>query len=302
MGSYIEIKAHSLIKYRILRNYLNVCQTFEDHYHNFAYIDTHGGSGQVLDLTDNSRKAGSVLTAAQIQPSFPCYAIEIDGLRFALLKDSIKNLTNVEPFFGDCNELIHKEVLPKIERGKRFVFCFIDPCGLVYESDGKLADQLRFETVETIAKFPRSEILLNFPIEAIMQTSGVAHSTVADRKTAALMMDHLTKFFGSDDWQGLGAGDYRGFLRVYLQSVRRVAPNYQYRGAILIRSDEKNAPQYYLIYFSQHVRGGKIMRDILEKEWRDIKGTFPLTRHKYQTIGEWREAEYPVDKPFIFED
>jgi three-Cys-motif partner protein len=295
------MKAHSLIKYRILRNYLGVCQRFEDYYHNFAYIDTHGGSGQVLDLTDNSRKAGSVLTAAQIQPSFPCYAVEIDDLRFALLNDSTKTLNNVELLKGDCNELIQK-ILSKIERGRRFVFCFIDPCGLVYQSDGKVADQLRFETVETVAKFPRSEILLNFPIEAIMQTSGVVHSAVADRETVAIMTGHLTRFFGSDNWQQVGPGDYRGFLRTYLDCVAHVAPDYQYRGAILIRSDEKNAPQYYLVYFSQHIRGGKIMRDILEKEWRDIKGVFPLSRHKYKTISEWREAEYPVEKPFVFED
>lgn len=96
---------------------LGVCQTFEDHYHNFAYIDTHGGSGQVLDLADNSRKAGSVLTAAQIQPSFPCYAIEIDDLRFAFLEDSTKNLKNVKPFHGNCNELIHK-VMKEIEPGE----------------------------------------------------------------------------------------------------------------------------------------------------------------------------------------
>jgi three-Cys-motif partner protein len=301
MSSYIEIKAHSLIKYQILRNYLGVCQRFEDYYHNFAYIDTHGGSGQVLDLTDNSRKAGSVLTAAQIQPSFPCYAVEIDDLRFALLNDSARTLKNVELHKGDCNELIHK-ILLKIERGKRFVFCFIDPCGLVYQSDGKIADQLRFETVEAVAGFPRSEILLNFPIEAIMQTSGVVHSMVADRQTVATMSDHLNKFFGSEDWHQVDPGDYRGFLKTYLECVKRVAPNYRYRGAILIRSDEKNAPQYYLVYFSQHIRGGKIMRDIMEKQWRDITGAFPLTRHKYPTINEWREAEYPVEKPFIFED
>jgi three-Cys-motif partner protein len=172
----------------------------------------------------------------------------------------------------------------------------------VYQSDGKIGDQLRFETVETIAKFPRTEILLNFPIEAIMQTSGVVHSAIADRETVALMTGHLTRFFGSDNWQQVDPGDYRGFLRVYLECVGRVAPDYQYRGAILIRSDEKNAPQYYLVYFSQHIRGGEIMRDILEKEWRTIKGSFPLTRLQYSTIKEWHQAEYPVDKPFIFED
>jgi hypothetical protein len=116
------------------------------------------------------------------------------------------------------------------------------------------------------------------------------------------MAGHLTRFFGSDDWQQVDPGDYHRFLRVYLDCVRRVAPDYEYRGAILIRSDEKNSPQYYLTYFSQYIKGGEIMRDILEKEWRTIKGGFPLTRLQYPTIKAWREAEYPVDKPFIFED
>jgi three-Cys-motif partner protein len=301
LGSYIEIKGHSHRKYTILQKYLDACQKFEDRYHNFAYVDTHGGTGMVLDLTDKIRKPGSVLTAARITPTFPCYTIEIDDLHFALLEHCTKSLSNVTRFHGDCNTLIHS-VLSQIERGKRFVFCFLDPCGLIYTSDDVQSDQLNFETIRAIADFPRSEILLNFPVEAVMQTSGVAHSETANTQLVVTMRGHLNRFFGCDDWMELDPGDYRGFLRSYLDRVKRVAPSYEYSGAVLIRSAEKNAPQYYLTYFSQHIKGGKIMRDIMAKEWREIIGGFPLTRLKYRTISEWLDGEYPLEKPFIFED
>lgn len=255
----------------------------------------------VLDLSDKTRKAGSVMTAAQITPTFPCFTIEIDDLHFALLDDCTKGLSNVKRFHGDCNTVIH-EVLSQVERGKRFVFCFLDPCGLVYTSDHTHADQLNFETVRAIANFPRSEILLNLPVEAIMQTAGVAHSETEDKQLVITMQGHLNRFFGSDAWRKLDPGDYRGFLILYLECIAHIAPNHRFKGALLIRSLEKNAPQYYLTYFSQHERGGKIMRDLMEIEWRGIIGGFPLTRHKYSTITEWREAEYPLNKPFIFED
>jgi hypothetical protein len=135
-----------------------------------------------------------------------------------------------------------------------------------------------------------------------MQTAGVARSEATDRHLVDTMQGHLNRFFGCESWRELEPGDYRGFLRLYLECVARVAPNHRFKGALLIRSDEKNAPQYYLTYFSQHERGGKIMRDLMEIEWRGIIGGFPLTRHKYSTIAEWHEAEYPVGKPFIFED
>jgi hypothetical protein len=110
---------------------------------------------------------------------------------------------------------------------------------------------------------------------------------------------YITNFFGSEKWMKLEPGDYRALVRLYIRE--RLRGYYNYIGAILIRSVETRGPLYYLVYGSNYKVGGEIMRDILKKEWIDIKGTRPLTRYRYKNDREWLDAEYPLDL-FIFED
>ena len=167
LDDYLVIKEHTLLKkYTILRKYLDACIVFHKKYHNFAYIDTHGGSGKVIfkgELED-----GSPLIAAKAAEGFPCYIVEIDDERFNLLKKSTEGLRNVTLFHGDCNEVIN-DILSEIPRWKVFVFCFLDPEGLVYQGKFKgqviKRPQLTWETVVKIGKFPRTEVLINFPVK-----------------------------------------------------------------------------------------------------------------------------------------
>jgi len=135
---FIEIRAHSRRKYSIVRKYLGACKKFSDKYQNFVYIDTHGGTGKVLDLEINMKLDGSVLTAAKLQPSFPCYVVEIDPDNFRLLRRTTNKFSNITLFHGDCNEKID-EILGIIPKGEKFVFCFLDPDGLVYHGKNSFA-------------------------------------------------------------------------------------------------------------------------------------------------------------------
>jgi three-Cys-motif partner protein len=292
--SYLQIKEHSRKKYQILGKYLRACQRFSNIYRNFAYVDTHGGSGKVLDagnLTD-----GSTLIAAKVTPSFPCYVIEIDRLRFTLLKDSCKAIPHVTPFFGDCNTEIDR-ILSLIPKGKMFVFFFVDPDGLAYQGKDRTYDELTAETVEKIATFPRTELLLNLPLQAIMECAGYIRE-LPGKAASEKMRERVSTFFGTERWLHLDCGDYKAFMRLYVS--QRLEAHYQYIGGILVRNVMRG-PQYYLLYGSKHSRGGEIMRDIMKKEHVDTVG-FPLTRHQYETDREWLDAEYPLNKPFVFEN
>ncbi len=288
----IQIKPHSRRKHSILRKYLEVCKIFSDKYQNFVYIDTHGGTGEVLDLERNKITKGSVLTAAKLQPSFPCYIVEIDDSRFKLLKKSTNNLTNVYLFHGDCNEKID-EILEGIQKHKKFVFCFADPDSLVYDS----IPQLKYNTIKKIVNFPRSEILLNLPLISIMRSAGVIRSD-PDAPNSQKMEEHITIFYGTEDWKKIDPGDYRNLLKLYIKERFK---QFDYKGAILIRSITKRGPLYYLIYGSKNNIGGTIMRDIMKKEWVEILGSYPITKALYKTDKEWLDAKYPLNQ-FIFEN
>jgi three-Cys-motif partner protein len=290
--SFLEVKAHSRRKHSILRKYLEVCKIFSDKYQNFAYVDTHGGTGQVIDFDTKKTSDGSVLVAARLQPSFSCYVIEIDFDNYKLLQQSTKGYPNVNLFPGDCNQKID-DALSMIPKGRKFVFCFLDPDSLMYGA----YDQLKWETVEKIAKFPRTEVLINVPTFTIMRCAGVVKD-YPEASSSIKIASHLTNFYGSDKWKALEPGDYRGLARLY---VSERLTDYEYKGAILMRSVLTRGPLYYLVYGSNSGRGGEIMRDIMKKEWIDITKGYPVTRYQYRTDQEWLNAEYPITL-FVFED
>ena len=290
--SFLVRKLHSRRKHSILRKHLGACKVFSDRYQNFAYIDTHGGTGEVIDFETSTSADGSVLAAAKLQPSFPIYAVEIDPDNYRLLHRSTQGYPNITIFHGDCNKKID-DILKLIPKGRKFVFCFIDPDSLVYNE----YDQLKWETVEKIAKFPRTEVLINVPTFTITRLAGVVKG-YPEASSSIKLERHITDFYGSDKWKALDASDYRGFARLYISERLN---DYKYKGAILIRSVPTRGPLYYLVYGSNNPTGAKIMRDIMSSEWLDIIKAEPLTKIG-KTKAEWLDSEYPLDKPFIFED
>lgn len=290
--SFLEVKAHSRRKHSILRKYLGACKVFSDKYQNFAYVDTHGGTGEVIDFETKKPADGSVLVAAKIQPSFPIYVVEIDPDNYKLLQQSTQRYLHVTLFPGDCNLRID-EILKLIPKGRKFVFCFLDPDSLVYGA----YDQLKWETVEKIAKFPRTEVLMNIPTFTIMRCSAVVKD-YPEASSSIKLEKHITNFFGSNRWKEIDPGDYRRLARLYISERLN---NYKFTGAILIRSILTRGPLYYLVYGSNNRTGAKIMRDIMSSEWLDIIKSEPLTKID-KTKAEWLDSEYPLDKAFIFED
>jgi len=289
----IEIEPHTLHKYSILSKYLNVCRIFDKHYSNFVYIDTHGGSGKVYLKSKKEWVSGSPLIAANWTPSFPCHIVEINPKRHKHLCESTEGCSNVHTYSGDCNKWI-TSILKKIPKYQKFVFCFVDPDGLVYKGDdGTECDQLCAKTINIIANFPRSELLLNFPLMAILRCAGDYYKNPSDARAIA-NGERVTTFMGSKSWQDLTdkKRNRRGFLELYMDGM---LDSYPYKGAILIRSKTKNLPLYYLTYTTHNETAAKIMRDIMKKEghfpihYDIIKGRFP----KFDEV-------FPLER-FIFE-
>ncbi|MGI0012564.1 MAG: three-Cys-motif partner protein TcmP, partial [Nitrososphaera sp.] len=172
--SYLPVADHAQHKYNILHKYLAACKKFSNKYGNFEYVDTHGGSGQVV--LNGQYIAGSPRIARALDPSFPCHIVEIDRRRFATLQESMRNFENVEIINGDCNVEINN-ILSRIPDWK-FIFCFIDPSSLVYDEDPELTcDQLSWQTIRDIAtSHPKTELLINFPVYAITRDIGATRN------------------------------------------------------------------------------------------------------------------------------
>jgi len=280
----LEIETHTLHKYTILRKYLDVCKIFDRHYSNFVYVDTHSGSGKVCFKREKQKLVdGSPLIAANWTPSFPCHIVEIDPVRFNHLCESVKGCKNVSHYHGNCNELI-SSILKKIPKGKKFVFCFVDPNSLVYRgSDGTVCDQVSADTIKAIANFPRTELLLNFPLESILRCAGDYYKYPSEPRAIA-NGKRVTTFMGSTSWQALPEKyrNRRGFLELYMDEMLK---NYPYKGAILIRSARNNLPLYYLVYTTHNRIAAKIMRDIMRKEV-DFPLYYSIVTNKPQTLDE----------------
>lgn len=245
-SGFIGIEPHTLHKYNILRKYLNVCRIFDRHYSNFVYVDTHGGSGKVYLRSKKKWVKGSPLIAGDWSPSFPCHIVEIDPERYHNLCESTKGCKKVYTYHGDCNRLIDS-ILLKIPKWRKFVFFFVDPDKLVYRgSDGAECDQVCAKTIRKIADFPRSELLLNFPLESILRCAGDYFKYPSEPRAIA-NGKRVLAFMGSPSWQDLPEKERnrRGFLRLYMDEV---LDSYPYKGAILIRSETKNLPLYYCVH------------------------------------------------------
>lgn len=293
-GGILKIKPHTLHKYNILHKYLRVCKVFNDKYHNFVYVDTHGGSGRVLlEGKTDEYVDGSPLIVAHYDDTWPCHICEIDPQTYKALEESVCGCENVRTYYGDCNDIIY-EILKTIDPWKKFILFYVDPSRLVYSrSDGFSCNQLRHETIRAITRFPRTELLLNFPLEAILRCAGDFFKNPEEPRAIA-NGERVSIFMGTETWKELPRKNRtpRDFLELYM---REMLEAYKYKGAYMVRSTEKNLPLYYLVYSTHNYTGAKIMRAIMNKE-DDFPIHYDFSLERFPTFDE----VYPLEH-FIFE-
>lgn len=309
---YWKAKPHAEQKYTILGKYLAACGTLARKYGNFVYIDTHGGSG-LIEMEDDTpllstmprRTEGSPLVAARAMQAwssgkeFPCHIMEIHPGRYDTLCQSTANFSWVRTHHDDCNVLLPR-ILTTVPAWA-FVLCFVDPDGLIYDGPGSTGSipQFTWLTMEQIASRPKVEVLLNFPLEAILRTAGYCQKQ-ADQPAAQAMAANLTTYFGCEDWQGLCGK--RPFLDHYLSRLRRMG--FGYLGAYYV--NRGGLPLYYLVYGTRSQTGAKIMRDVMRAEWKTIHPVWaaeaaqvglehPLTGFIFDNEGLLTQGDYPPD-------
>jgi len=242
-----------------LQKYFKACLNFEKTYGNFAYVDTHGGSGRVL--FEGRTILGSPLIAAQSEAKPECYAVEIDKERRLLLRKAITGLQNIKVIEGDCNKEI-SSLLKGID-SRKFTFIFLDPDGLVYMDSGTKVFQLTWQTITEISNRRNSEILVNLRSQDILRVIGAID---AEPERASALAEDIAALFGTDSWSAkLGSKPTRFKIRdLYLDRLQSIG--FTHIGAVNIKSEE-HSHMYYLIYASHHEIGAKIMNSNFKMEW-----------------------------------
>ena len=113
-----------------------------------VYIDAFAGAGVHISKTTREYISGSPINALLVQPPFREYhLIDIDRQKVELLRELVKNRSDVHIHEGDCNRILLEKVFPNVrwEQYRRGL-CLLDPYGL----------QLDWKVIETAGKSARS--------------------------------------------------------------------------------------------------------------------------------------------------
>lgn len=280
---YHVIKPHSRYKYRILKGYWDECAPARGG--NIIYCDLHAATGKIVDEETQYISDGSVLIAAHSPTCAEIHAVEINRLRYDQLKQCVAHFPKVSTYHDDCNRRV-TDILANLPP-RRKAFFFLDPEGLIYRKTAVPCHELSWETVEQVANFPQSEILMTLPIYAPLREIGHIWRDASSNR-ARRAAENLTTFFGTEKWM-INRKEYRRWPRIYARE--RLAKHYEFRGAMFI-VNRTRAPQYYLLFLSNESQSFNAMHQIMGKEFsrvgRQLRLPFP-------------DSEAPVFQ-FIYED
>jgi three-Cys-motif partner protein len=186
IGYWSEIKLEIVKKYAAAYSRIMANQRGFSHY----YIDGFAGSGVHVSKTSKEPVFGSPLNALAVVPPFKHYfLVDLRGDRVDLLRRIIGDRSDVTLLKGDANDLLLKEVLPKVVYAqRRRALCLLDPYGL----------QLDWKVIAKAGALKTIDLFLNFPI---MDMNRNALWTDPKRVRGA-MAGRLTRFWGDESWRG----------------------------------------------------------------------------------------------------
>lgn len=173
-------------KLKVLNNYLNFFMTaLKNRSFKKVYIDCFAGSG-AIKFSSNKEIIGSTRIALDLEIKFDeYYFIEKDMYNYEQLlklKDEYPHL-NIKVYNGDCNEIL-PTILNNINWIKTRGILFIDP----------YATELKFETLEKIARTKAIDVWYLFPYNAVTRLLPKDKCNNNYEKT-------LNSCFGEKDWQ-----------------------------------------------------------------------------------------------------
>ncbi len=175
-------------KYFFLEKYLNAsCEArrmFSDK-GNAVFIDLFSGPGKcIIKHTQKEIDSGGMRALQREKAPFnEYYYFDISKTDKEALEKRTTGKTGVYIEEGDSNILINKLVSFLLKKPYRYHFAFVDPFG---------PDGLKFETLRSLAKLSRMDMLIHFPIGAIKRN---LKNWIKSKDTI------LDNFLGTEIWR-----------------------------------------------------------------------------------------------------
>lgn len=234
----------------------------------FDYIDGFAGMGRHISKETRETVAGSPLIALDVEPHFSHhYLIDIDGDCVESLRQLVGQRKDATLLQGDCNEILLKEILPKIQyRDFRRALCLLDPRGL----------HLDWKVIAETARLRTIDLWLNFP------TMHINRNVLRARPEAAVPADvhRFTRLWGDDSWRPIaykpsrqsnlfGEDEFEKarneeIASAFQERLRKVAGFTHVPPPLAMRNGIGRIV-YYLFFASQNETGGKIATSIMRR-------------------------------------
>jgi three-Cys-motif partner protein len=249
-----------------LRRYIEVFETsMRNKWPVRNYIDLLAGPGKNKIRETKEILLGSPLIAVTTQYPFTgYYFVDADESNTKALGErcTASSVSNLHIWTGDCNDLVD-QVVRQLKPGEHqsLNLAFLDPEGL----------ELRWQTVAKIAGIRRMDLIINYPqggLNRMMaKTYQAANETLVDL------------FFGTRDWRTIYAefknqrrhSLHRELIDLYKARLRQLG--YQevkvgdeaWGDEPLMRSTQRNAPLYRLIFASKNPLGDKFWHEVTRR-------------------------------------
>ena len=231
------------------------------------YIDGFSGPGAHVSKATGSIVEGSPARALKVSPPFDgYYFIDLNPEKTDYLRSLCGNRSDVHIRTGDCNDILTKELLPKIQyRNYNRALCLLDPYGL----------HLDWEVMLQAGQSKAVDMFLNFPVMD-MNRNAIWKDL---EKVPASGVERMTKFWGDDSWkQAAYAESAQGGLfwrdivkqgndeivAAFRKRLKEIA-GFAFVPDPLPMRNSTNAIVYYLFLASQKSVAEKIISDIFRK-------------------------------------
>lgn len=265
-------------KYFFLEKYLNASskarRKFADK-DNAVFIDLFAGPGRCI-IKNEKREidSGGIRVFKRAEAPFNEYFyFDISSVNKDALEKRINSKSNCNVRCGDSNTLISELVETLSQKSYRYHFAFIDPFG---------PDGLKFETLRSLAKLNKMDILLHFPIGAIKRNLGMW------LKSKSTILDDL---LGTDKWRkeidGLSSDKiFKVLIDIFTEQLKSIG--YPEEGLRAASSDRdvytglptvpvkntKEVELYVLILASKHPLAQKIWNSVIKIDPKGQKELF----------------------------
>lgn len=263
IGYWSEVKLDIIREYASAYSKILASQKNPALYH--VYIDAFAGAGVHISKRTGGPVPGSPLNALTVEPPFREYHfIDLDSAKVAALKEITNGQPNVQIYGGNCNDILLKDVFPKIlwEQRKRGL-CLLDPYGL----------HLDWKVIETAGRMKSLEILLNFPVMDMNMNVLWRNPEKVDPSG----IKRMNAFWGDESWKEIaytkemtlfGPEDKRADIEVVAEGFQKrlkTAAGFGYIPKPLPMRNTNGGIIYYLFFASHNKTGGKIIGDIFDK-------------------------------------